>query len=51
MPSKKAVPARLPQKGDKESDSAYITRVFKGLYGTDQKRVKPMKPKQVKADG
>jgi len=47
MPSKKAVPAHLPKKGDKESDSAYITRVFKSLYGDKQKRVKPMKPKQV----
>jgi hypothetical protein len=51
MPKKQAVPEHLPQRGAKESDSAYITRVFKALYGTTQKRVKPLKPKQVSGNG
>lgn len=42
---KKQVPSRLPKRAAKEADAQYIDRVFRALYG-DQERVKPKKVKR-----
>lgn len=45
----KPLPDRLPKKAKRDTDSAYIDKVFKSLYG-NQNRKKLKAPKPPKAE-